>query len=125
MQFFRFASLAATETPPGAGSFCAEGVINARLDAAMMKEGTMSLRSLWERIAEGWNDVASLPEIISMSLPTVYEMPGEGYRYSKLVCTEVDEVIQVSCASPRRYRLRAYIEHRHHGIPARTSMLCH
>ena len=104
MQFFPFAALAAIDLPPSAASFCAEGVVMAGLDAATLQEATMSWRSLWQRISEGWNDVASLPEIIIVSLPTVYEVPGEGYEHSKLVLTEVDEVIEVPCASSRSFR---------------------
>ena len=85
MQFFPFAALAAIDLPPSAAGVCAEGVVMAGLDAATLQEATMSWRSLWQRISEGWNDVASLPEIIIVGLPTVYEVPGEGYKYSKLV----------------------------------------
>lgn len=122
MQFFPFGALAAIDVPPSAASFCAEGVVMAALDAATLQEATMSWRSLWQRISQGWNDAACLPEIIMVSFPTVYECPGEGFKYSKLVVTGVDEVIEVACASPRSFRLRAYIEHRHHGQPgAKTS----
>ena len=84
MQFFPFAALAAIDLPPSAASFCAEGVVMAQLDAATLQEATLSWRSLWERISEGWNDVASLPEIIVLGLPTVYEVPGEGYNLCAL-----------------------------------------
>ena len=86
MQFFPFAALAAIDLPPSAASVCAEGVVMAGLDAATLQEATMSWRSLWQRISEGWNEIESLPEIIIVSFPTVYEVAGEGYKYTKLVC---------------------------------------
>ena len=53
MQYFSFASLAAVELPDSTASVCSEGVILAALGIDTLKEATLSLRCLWQHIAEG------------------------------------------------------------------------
>ena len=62
-----------------------------------------------------------LPACIMVSCPTVYEVDGAGFVYSALKVSDVDEPVVAPGPAAGRYLLRAYIQHRHHGVPSSTS----